>query len=455
MLTRTSALLALVAAPSLALATPALPGDYDPRISLAPLVDAVQPAVVSIEVSGVQQVQNQLPPEFRRFFGAPQGMRPFQGEGSGFVISEDGLVLTNHHVVGDASEITVIFNEGERVTAQLIGSDESLDVALLQLPQDRDWPYVAMGSSSDARVGDRVLAVGNPLGLGLTVTTGILSGKGRHSTMSAFQDFLQTDAAINPGNSGGPLFTLDGRVVGMNTAIIQGANTVGFAVPADAIQGVVQDLQTDGRVRRGYLGVGLQELTPEMRNTWSVPSDGGVVISYIQQGLPGDVAGLQAGDVVLRVDDVGMEDVRTFMQAVGTHRAGDQIGMDIWREGRQRKVTARLVERGQPVAQVSPTNQKPSANPQSAMVSLGIRTVPLPSSIAAERGLDGGLLVESVRANSAASGNLEAGDVVLQINRRAVDSVDTAEAILRRSSGAVTLLIMRGEEQRFVVLSRR
>ena len=206
------------------------------QASLAPLVQRVEPAVVAIEVAGIvpgRKVRPELRDALGPLFDEPA--RLVRGEGSGFVISADGLLLTNHHVVDGAQSIKARFTDGTAVDVELLGSDSRTDVALLRLPEDRTWPHVTLGDSGDVQVGDYVVAVGNPLGLGTTVTTGIVSGKGRSLGLSVYDAFLQTDAAINQGNSGGPLFGLDGGVIGMNTAVIRYANTVGFAIPADVI----------------------------------------------------------------------------------------------------------------------------------------------------------------------------------------------------------------------------
>lgn len=433
---------------------PRRPEAFDPSRSYAPLVDAVDDAVVSIEVTGHRDVAMDVPPMFREFFpGFPQGPREFDGEGSGFLISADGLVLTNHHVVGEADTITVKLADGGSVEATLLGSDPRLDVALLQLPQDREWPWVELGSSEAARVGDRVVAVGNPLGLGHTVTVGILSGKGRPSGHSAYQDFLQTDAAINPGNSGGPLFDLDGHVIGMNTAIIAGANTVGFAVPSDAIRAVLDDLREDGRVRRGYLGVSVQDLDDSLRDAWDVEADGGVVVADVQIGLPAEDAGVEVGDVVTAVNGVEVDSTRQFVQTIGGYRAGDEVRLSVVRQGKDREIQVTLAERTDDVDTRGPVT-RPSAHQGSLRSDLGFEAIAVPRSLAAQRGVDGGVLVESVTAGSPAALALEAGDIILRVNQNPVGTPDDLEFILERSAGTISMLVLRDDQRRFVVLRR-
>ncbi len=265
-------------------------GTYDPSRSLAPLVDAVGPAVVAIEIEGTRSGPR-IPPGMERLFGAP-GPQHVQGEGSGVIISGDGLVLTNHHVIADADTVGVRLASGDLVTATILGSDPSIDVAVLRLEGDgTDWPFLTLGDSDQVRVGDRVVAGGNPLGLGNTFTAGIISAKGRALGMAAYDDFIQTDAAINQGNSGGPLLDLDGQVIGINTAIIQGANTIGFAVPTALIRPILPDLVATGRVARGYIGVRHQPVTEELADALGLDEATGALIAEVVVGTPAVRAG--------------------------------------------------------------------------------------------------------------------------------------------------------------------
>jgi serine protease Do len=234
-------------------ATP--PMGFNPQASLAPLVDAVEPAVVNVYSSARRAV----PREYQFFFGLPSE-QDVQGQGSGFVISADGYILTNNHVVANFSDFKVKFPDGAEHSAKVVGGDPESDVALLKIDAKTKLPFLRLGDSDAIRVGDWVMAVGNPLGLGHTVTAGIVSGKGRNMPDMPFDEFLQTDASINPGNSGGPLIALDGSVVGMNTAIIRGANTVGFAIPANEIADILPQLRDSGKVSRGYLGIEMTQL---------------------------------------------------------------------------------------------------------------------------------------------------------------------------------------------------
>ncbi len=324
---------------------PLVPPSYNPMESFAPLVQAVNPAVVSIETA--REVDIQIPPEFRHFFGGPEGFGPDrrEGVGSGFIVSAEGLVLTNQHVIRGSDSLKVTLADGDEVSAEVVGSDPSIDVALLQLPTDREWPFVELGSSATVEVGDWVVAVGNPLGLGHTVTAGIISGVGRDSVFSPWQRFLQTDAAINPGNSGGPLFDLQGRVIGMNTAIISGANTVGFAIPIDMIQEILEELRTEGRISRGFIGVSTGEITPEMAYQLNLEPGSGALVNEVHPATPAAEAGLRRGDIILTVNGQPVTDATSLTLAISANRPGDLVEMRVLRGGQERTLRATLVDR--------------------------------------------------------------------------------------------------------------
>jgi len=427
------------------------PGSYDPTWSLAPLVQAIEPAVVAIEVE-VEFNAPQLPPMFHEFFGgSPPGDSPLrQGEGSGFVISSDGLALTNAHVVSEAQTIHARLADGTRVEAEIVGIDEAIDVALLQLQTERDWPHVELGDSSALRVGDRVVAIGNPLGLGHTVTAGIVSGKGRVLGHDIFgtDDFIQTDAAINQGNSGGPLFDLHGKVVGMNTAIIAGANTVGFSIPIDLIEGVLDALKSDGHVARGFIGVRPQTLTPELAEAVGVDVSTGALVAQVHEGTPAQEYGLERGDVVLKVDDEDIDSTQSLIAAVGSHRPGERVTLEVLRNNKRRNIEVVLAERTSD--RTPPKSDEESSLAAIESIGLGLR--PLTPQLAADAGVEGGILVERVDRGSAADGHLRAGDVIIELNQREVRSPAEVDRILRRSSGSVYFLVIRDEGQLFVPL---
>ncbi|MFK7929938.1 MAG: trypsin-like peptidase domain-containing protein [Myxococcota bacterium] len=421
---------------------------YNPTRSFAPLVDAVSPAVVAIEVEGTR-AGPEMPPMMRRFFGQ-QGpnTRPMKGEGSGFVISADGLLLTNHHVVDGADTITVRFSDGRREKASLIGSDAENDVALLQLPKGKPWPHVTLGDSDALAVGDWVVAVGNPLGLGTTVTAGIISGKGRNLGDNPFHAFLQTDAAINQGNSGGPLFAVDGRVVGMNTAIIQYANTIGFAVPSGTLKRLVEDLQDDGLVQRGFIGVGLQPVDADLSLALGMETTHGALVNLVQPDQPGAKAGLAPGDVIVRVNDRNVRDVNETIRTIGALRPGDRVRLGVWRDGKAQTLKLTLGERPGQASAPSPREPSPEQQSTDPVLDLGIRLAP------ATRmdGVDNGVRVLMVEPGGPAAGKLRAGDVLLEANRVPIDAPSTLARVLTGSSDMVLLKVQRGQSKVFVAV---
>jgi serine protease Do len=425
-------------------ASPPQADTYDPSRSFAPLVKAVEPAVVAIEVEGTAQApdMSQLPPEFRQFLGADPrqfGPRPLHGEGSGFIVSADGLLLTNHHVIDGADQISARFADGTVVKATVIGSDPSIDVALLQLEGDRQWPFVQLGDSSTLEVGDWVIAVGNPLGLGTTVTSGIVSGKGRALGHGVWDDFLQTDAAINEGNSGGPLFDLDGRVVGINTAIIAGANTIGFAIPIDMVEDVIEDLRDHGKVARGYIGVR--------------PSDDegkGAIVAQVYDDTPAEKAGLLPGDRILDVDGREIADPVALVKTIGSLDPGEEVTLHIERDGKPQDLVVTLGERPSedPTAAAPAPSGEGAADPES----LGLDLRDVTAKEASRLGIPAGVEVENVTKGSAAEGFLRPGDVILEINHWPVATTADVDDLLARSSGAALLLVQRGDARRYVQL---
>jgi len=424
-------------------------------VSYAPLVESLSPAVVNVEVQGTaqpgQQVEDMIPEEFRRFFNLPevdpdQPPQKTEGAGSGFVISADGYILTNNHVVQGADTITVSFTDEQQYEATLIGADERIDVALLKIEPEGELPYVMLDGADEARVGDRVVAIGNPFGLGHTVTTGIVSGKGRALGAGPYDDFLQTDAAINPGNSGGPLFNLEGEVIGINTAIIAQANNIGFTIPVAMVHDVLEDLKTDGRVARGWLGVGIQTVTPELAEAMGIDQVEGVLLGDIHPGGPADGAGLKSGDIVLTLDGEAVEDTSELIRAVGERRADDTVKLTLLRNGKAKTMKVLLAERPSEQALArglwnAEEAPEEAPEPTPAATALGFTLEESPD----------GVLVATVDPDGPAADVLRPGDVVLEVNRQRARSASDAVKRLNEDTDGSHLLVIQREGRRLFV----
>lgn len=326
-------------APSVALAVP--PGGY------ADIVEMVSPSVVFIEVEGktaevgsIPSLPEGLPDSLRRqfeeHFSQPQRRSPRAGVGSGFIISESGDVVTNHHVVAGATEVTVTLSDGTKLEAEVIGSDPMTDIALLRVESDAPLPALAFGASDVMRAGDQVFAIGNPFGLGGTVTSGIVSATSRNINSGPFDDFIQTDAAINRGNSGGPLFNADGEVIGVNTSIFSpdgGSVGIGFAVPSDLVQTIVADLGDDGTITRGWLGVQIRPMTEEVADVLGFDAPRGAVIEAVMEDSPAASAGLKDGDIILSFAGTDIEDLQDLTRAVAETTPDTAADLTVLRKG--------------------------------------------------------------------------------------------------------------------------
>ncbi len=321
--------------------------------SFADMVERLAPAVVNIRVTKVERMGLGGPgadPDdptarfFERFFGqSPQGRAvPQRGAGSGFIVSADGLVVTNNHVVEGAREIVVTLADREEYAATVVGRDPKTDLALLKIAPRKELPAVPLGDSDTLRVGEWVVAIGNPFGLSNTVTAGIVSAKGRVIGAGPYDDFIQTDASINPGNSGGPLFNLRGEVVGINTAIVASGQGIGFAIPAGTARRIVADLKTAGRVARGWLGVSVQEIDGSLQRALSLPDRKGALVAGVAPEGPAHRAGLRQGDVIRRFDGRPVDDSTHLPAAVAATPAGKQVAMTVLRDGKEVELTVTI-----------------------------------------------------------------------------------------------------------------
>ncbi|MDF3415514.1 Do family serine endopeptidase [Sulfitobacter sp. M57] len=342
--TTTAALTAALISASVLSMAPA-PAFAVPAGGYADLVEAVSPAVVFIEVTTRALPANSnlppnMPPQLRRHFEGlmPGQSQPQQGLGSGFIISQDGQIVTNHHVVEGADSVTVKLSDGRSFDADVLGSDPLTDIAVLKITADVDLPTVSFGTSKDLRVGDEVVAVGNPFGLGGTVTSGIISALSRDIRSGPFDDFIQTDAAINRGNSGGPLFDNAGQVIGVNTAILSpggGSVGIGFAVPSDLVQTIVADLADDGLIARGWLGVNIRPMTEEVAAVLGYDAPKGAVIEAVGKDSPAEAAGLKKGDIITAFADTPVEELRDLTRAVATTTPDKTTEITVLRRGKE------------------------------------------------------------------------------------------------------------------------
>jgi serine protease DegQ len=428
----------------------ALGGENKP--SLAPLLKEVTPAVVNISVSSRRPAaQNPLlqDPFFRRFFELPEQPResiPSQSAGSGVIIdAEQGYVITNHHVIADADEILVTLTDRRRFTAELVGSDPGTDIALLKV-QASGLHAVPLGNSDELEVGDFVVAIGNPFGLGQTVTSGIVSALGRSGiNVEGYEDFIQTDASINPGNSGGALIDLDGALVGINTAILTpaGGNVgIGFAVPADMAKQVLSQVIEFGEVRRGRLGVSIQSLTPDLAEALDVGVAEGAVVMQVEPGSAAERAGIEAGNVIVEFNGEPLTGAGDLRNKVGLSPVGTTVALTVIAEGARRRVEIPIVASAATAANGEQTIEQ--------LQGVEFRNLepghPLYGRVA-------GVLVASVAPGSSAqrSGVVE-GDVIVAVNRTPVASVAELSAALAAVRPPIALNVVRGDAQIFIVL---
>lgn len=398
---------------------------------------------------------------FRRFFPRQPGIpHDFEHKslGSGFIISGDGYVMTNAHVVDQADEITVRLTDKREFSAKLIGADKRTDIALLKIDAS-GLPSVTLGNPESLKVGEWVVAIGSPFGFENSVTAGIVSAKGRSLPQENYVPFIQTDVAVNPGNSGGPLFNLKGEVVGINSQIYSrtgGFMGLSFAIPIDLAMEIQGQLRASGKVNRGRIGVVIQEVTKELAESFGLTKPGGALVNAVEKGGPADKAGLEPGDVILKFDGKLVEQSGDLPRIVGATRPGSKVVVQVWRKGAARDIKLTVGEMPED-RQVQGQPSKGSGNANKAVERLGIVVSELSAAQRAELEIKGGVLVDEVKGGAARS-DLRAGDIILAVIHRGsgfdVGSLEELNEALRKvdKSSNVTLLVRRGEVQTFVTV---
>jgi serine protease Do len=426
-------------------------------VNFTELAEKAKPGVVNIRT--VKTV-NGGGPVFRHFFGRnPHGQQdPFQdffglgpqrefkqrSLGSGFLLDNDGYIVTNNHVVEDASQIKVRLSNEQEYDAKIIGRDPKTDIALIKIDAPAgDLKPLKLGDSDSTPVGSWVVAIGSPFGLEQTVTAGIVSAKGRIIGSGPYDDFIQTDASINPGNSGGPLLNLKGEVIGINTAIVASGQGIGFAIPINMADGIIGQLKDSGEVSRGWLGVGIQDLTPELAEYYGVKKEQeGVLVTQTYEGDPADKAGIKEGDVIIAVDGKRIASSRELSRTVAEAGVGNKMSLTVLREGREKEVDVKLAKR--------PDTEPTMARGEARSDDLGLQVREIDPEIAERLGLDEntkGVVVTGVNPDSkAAEADIRQGDVLIEINRKPVASLEDYQNQLRKikEGDTVQMLLRRG-----------
>jgi len=477
--------IALAAPLALPLAvTPAFargPGD-----SFADLAQQLLPGVVNISSSQLVQAHGggngpdmpMFPPgsPFEQFFkdfmernrpngqGAPRNIPQHRAQslGSGFIIDPSGIVITNNHVIDGADEITVILQDNTILKATLVGRDERTDIAVLKVESDKPLPSVKFGDSDKARVGDWVLAIGNPFGLGGSVTAGIVSARGRNIESGPYDNFIQTDAAINKGNSGGPLFNMDGEVIGMNTAIYSpsgGSIGIGFSIPSNMVKTVVSQLRDFGHARRGWLGVRIQQVSPDLAESVGLKDASGAMVAGVNDNGPADQAKIKAGDIILDFNGQPVKEMRNLPLIVAQTDIGKDVPVTVWRDGKQVVLTVKVGEMPDDQKQAANDNTKQPGSPVD-LSGLGVKLAELTPDLRTkfQIGADQkGVVITDVDAGTpAADRSLKPGDVIVEVAQEEVKTPADVNALIDKARKAnrksVLLLVQSGDSPRFVPL---
>ena len=420
------------------------------------------PAVVSIKVEKTVEAEEpfgfQFPfgeqffdPRFRNRQQPPKKYQQF-GQGSGFIITEDGYILTNNHLVGDAEKVLVKLTDGREFTAETIGTDPKSDVAVIKI-EGKNLPVIELGDSDAAEIGEWVIAIGNPFGLSATVTVGIISAKGRSNVgINDYEDFIQTDAAINPGNSGGPLLNLEGKAVGISTAIFSrsgGYMGISFAIPANMAKAIKDQLVESGTVTRGKIGAYIQDITMDLAQLFDLKIGHGVLIGGILAESPAEKAGLKEGDIVLKLDDEDVENAGSFRNAISMRKPGSTVRLLVYRDGKEKEITVEI-------GSLDGTSVEMDTSQISEKLGLGVQD--LTRELALRFGYEEteeGVIVSHVQSGSyAAAAGIRPGMLIVSANREQVSSVSEFNIALKKSeeTGKVLLQIQNGQGSRYVVL---
>jgi serine protease Do len=442
--------------------------------SFADLAEHVGASVVNIKVTKVEKMSgpNFMGPEgidpnsplgdfMQKFFGGqmPQGQREQrqQGAGSGFIISKDGYIVTNNHVVDGATEVTVTLANKKEYAAKVIGRDPKTDVALVKIEPKETLTVASLGDSDQLRVGEWVVAVGNPFGLSNTVTKGIVSAKNRDIGAGPYDDFIQTDAPINPGNSGGPLFNLKGEVVGINTAIVPNGQGIGFAVAVNMAKALIPQLESKGEVTRGYLGVNIQAITPELAKSMNLKDTKGALVADVTKGSPADTAGIKRGDVIVSFDGKDVAEVNNLPILVAATPIEKAVPIKVLRNASEQTLSVKV---GRMPGERAEASGQTGGQAESAPGKWGLALRDLDARLAQRAGVapGEGVLVAAVKPDSAAErSGVRPGDVILEVNRHKVTSVAEAqaEAMKQEAGGSLLLLLKRGDASLFAALEQK
>ena len=444
-------LILLFVAISLSNAALPLKADGKEMPSLAPMLENVTPAVVNIATEGrIQLRQNPLfsDPFFRRFFNFPDQPveRKTQSLGSGVIVDADrGLVLTNNHVIANAVQITVTLRDGRHLEADLVGTDPDTDVAVIKIPAEK-LSALPTSDSDSLRVGDFVIAIGNPFGLGQTVTSGIVSALGRSGLgIEGYEDFIQTDASINPGNSGGALVNLNGELVGINTAIFSqsGGNIgIGFAIPINLALSIMEQLLESGEVQRGFLGVYAQDLDADLAEAFGLPKQSGAVVNKILEGSPAEKAGLMTGDIVVKIDGKQVRNASDVRNHIGLLKVGEEVTFEILRNGKPKTIKARIAA----ASEAKETPAVKNVRLQGLTVGDIKEDHPLYGTV------EGVIIVDVQRGSRPWRSGLRAGDIITSVNKNPVANLEQFLKLAESEQGTLLLRIVRGNTAAFVVI---
>ena len=384
---------------------------------------------------------------FDKFFGEPQKEHKQKSLGSGFIIDKDGYIITNNHVVKDAKDIKITTSDDNEYDAKIIGSDEDMDIALLKIKAKHDLPVVKLGDSDALEIGEWVIAIGNPFGLEHTVTAGIVSAKWRPIGQGPYNSFIQTDASINPGNSGGPLLNIEGKVIGINTAIIAEGDGIGFAIPINMVQSVLDDLKNNGKIRRGWLGLMIQKVTPELAKSFGLEKREGALVAEVEEDSPADKAGIERGDIIIKFNNKQIREYSDLSRYAGLTKPGTKVDLELIRDGKTKKIKVKLGE-------FSKDGKSSGSFGEDKYFGMTLQNITPELAKHFNTSQTKGVLVTDVENESNASeAGIKRGDVIIEADKQEIENISSFRKIIKSAKKKSTILLLINREDHILFVA--